>query len=207
MTPYSITEHGGALLARNNQGEALPTMVVDLAQRAVFNANGCPLSGESLPGTVVLSFPHDTDPKLPWSCTAHQMIQRLCEAIDTATPGLAEEMARCYPDRRLSRVSYIVLEQPAQTDISADEALAVIEAIRADGVDPELKSEAEEMLIGAGVTHIPDAPTFNGVYHLTNKRESGQLDGCPIRILHPGWSMKGRVLIKSLVEIDKKNDE
>jgi hypothetical protein len=45
---------------------------------------------------------------------------------------------------------------------------------------------------------------FNGVYHLTNKREPGPLDGCPIRILHPGWSMKGRVLIKALVEIDKE---
>lgn len=198
-TKYSTTQHGGAWLARDTSGQALPTFVLDLAGRVVFHVNGCPLAGELPPGAQVLVFADEGAPREPWACTYKEFMRRLDKVFEHATPQLADDLGRCYPGRRLARVLRIAFPQPTtETPISATDARSVIQAIGAKDADDALKEEALQVLQDAGVDRIPDAPVFCALYH--DGRNVSLKEGQKIRTTRPGWVMNGQVLIKSTVE-------
>lgn len=198
---YSITKHGGRLLIPQSNDGFLPAFAVDLSQRVIFHEEGCPLEGEPKRGTIEISFHSDNEPRQAWEGSAGDLAGKIQTAIQEAPKGIQEALTLCYPGGRLARVNYIALPEAEELHISADDALSIIEAIRADDVDPELKDEAVDMLKGAGVLPIPSAPVFNQQYHLTMHREANLNEGTKIHEVHPGWTMKGRVLIKATVEL------
>lgn len=196
---FSITDHTGAWLCAHNDG-FLPTFAVDLAGRPAFNLAGCPLDAAPFPGTQLLEFWKEDTPKSPWDCSYNEFMARLNTAIDEAPPGVRSTLLRYYPNRRLSRMRYIVFVQSRRdVSVSAEEAISVIEAIQSPDVNIDLKQEAQSMLMDAGVEPIPDARLFNELYHeLPNVVVQDQHK---IRVVRPGWVMNGVVLVKSLVEL------